>query len=162
MIYVANALLQVIQDPRFFCQVWHFDRFLRSLGYSGLSSHFINTLDTCFRVVQIYTERNVSTEDMPSKGVVPLVYGLQRAYRREAWKYRGLWWVSGRKRPESGLAVQMPCNPVTLCRNLRTFPRLLAVKYGLAGEILKQTCRYFVGIVQVCRRLGIRDRQTRL
>jgi hypothetical protein len=26
----------------------------------------------------------------------------------------------GRKWPESGLAVQMPCNPVTLCRNLRT------------------------------------------
>jgi hypothetical protein len=28
-------------------------------------------------------------------------------------------WVSGRKWPESGLAVQRPCNSVTLCRNLR-------------------------------------------
>jgi hypothetical protein len=32
----------------------------------------------------------VSTGDMPSKDVVPLVYNLQRAYRRVAWRYRGL------------------------------------------------------------------------
>jgi hypothetical protein len=30
----------------------------------------------------------------------------------------------GKKWPESELAVQMPCNPVTLCRNLRTLEGL--------------------------------------
>jgi hypothetical protein len=30
----------------------------------------------------------------------------------------------GRKWPESDLGVQMPCNPVTLCRNLRSFSRI--------------------------------------
>jgi hypothetical protein len=61
MIYVASAPLQTIQDPRFFCQVWHFDRFLRSVGYCGLSSHFINTLDKCFHVIQIYTQASLGS-----------------------------------------------------------------------------------------------------
>jgi len=56
---------------------------------------------------------------MPSKGVVPLVSTLYRAYKESGLEIqRALVGKCGGKWPESELGVQMPCNPVTLCRNL--------------------------------------------
>ncbi|PMD61096.1 heterokaryon incompatibility, partial [Hyaloscypha bicolor E] len=45
-------------------------------------------------------------------GSAPIYYALSYAWG-SAEAYENILW------PENGLAVRMPCNPVTLCRNLR-------------------------------------------
>jgi hypothetical protein len=61
----------------------------------------------------------------------------------------------GRKWPESELGVQMPCNPVTLCRNLRTRRlekrdkakirlRLARIRYRLRCSLLNRVSRRLV------------------
>jgi hypothetical protein len=61
---------------------------------------------------------------------------------------------SSRKWPESGLVVQMPCSPVTLCRDLRTALEPLCLGVGIltyTRQMAHETAEAIIAFVSSLR-----------